>query len=223
MAVQRSSSTPPATAGHGVPSSSSAPLLARPPVEVRTSSRRRKTAAAFFEGGRIVVVVPSRTSVRERDELVDGLVRRLLARRGRAVSSDAELEARAAQLADRHLGGVRPASIRWVGNQQRRWASCSTASGHIRISSRLRLVPAWVLDTVIVHELAHLLEASHSQRFHELAGRAPRLAEAEAYLAGYQLGLGLAPADPSTGGGFTDEPATVAADGAAGELGVITC
>jgi len=163
--------------------------LPRPPVEVRTSHRRKKNAAAFFEAGRIVVVVPARLPVRDRQRVVDGLVDRLLKRPGRSVASDDELAARAGQLADRHLGGVRPSSIRWVGNQQRRWASCSPATGAIRISSRLKHVPAWVLDTVIVHELAHLIEASHSPRFRELAARAPRLAEADAFLTGYQLGL----------------------------------
>jgi predicted metal-dependent hydrolase len=76
-----------------------------------------------------------------------------------------------------------------VGNQQRRWGSCTSRTGEIRISERLRFVPGWVLDAVLVHELAHLIEPTHSPRFRRLAARFPRTAEADTFLAGYTLGL----------------------------------
>jgi predicted metal-dependent hydrolase len=161
----------------------------RPPIEVRTSPRRRKTASGFWQDGRVVIVVPARLSKADRVELVEGLVQRVLAQRPHVTTSDRDLEARAAVLADLYLGGVRPKSIRWVGNQQRRWGSCTSRTGEIRISERLRLVPGWVLDAVLVHELAHLIEPTHSARFHRLAHRYPRTAEADTYLAGYTLGL----------------------------------
>jgi hypothetical protein len=46
-----------------------------------------------------------------------------------------------------------------------------------------------VLDGVIVHELAHLLEAGHTARFHEIANRYPRQGEAHTYLDGFGHGL----------------------------------
>ena len=194
MAEYRSSSTPPASAANGIqlqlPTASSE---FRPEVEIRPSTRRRKTATAFYESGRIVVLVPARLSVHERQALADRLVDRLLNRTSRSVASDEALQASAAHLADRHLGGVRPRSIRWSANQNRRWGSCTPSTKDIRISNRLQVVPGWVLDSVVVHELAHLLEASHSHRFRELAGRYPRLAEADAYLLGYSLGMSSAP------------------------------
>ena len=49
--------------------------------------------------------------------------------------------------------------------QNDRWASCTSARGTIRISTRLARVPAWVLDAVIVHELAHLIEPKPQPRF----------------------------------------------------------
>jgi hypothetical protein len=203
MAEYRSSSTPPAAAANGVqlqlPTTSAG---CRPAVEIRPSTRRRKTATAFHESGRIVVLVPARLSIHERQELADRLVDRLLNRRSRSVASDEALQARASHLADCHLGGVRPRSIRWAVNQNRRWGSCTPSTRDIRISNRLQVVPGWVLDSVIVHELAHLLEASHSRRFQELAGRYPRLAEADAYLLGYSLGMSSSPwpADGPPGG-----------------------
>ena len=161
----------------------------RPEVEVRSSARRRKTGVAFWEGGRIVVVVPERMSRASRDTFAEQLAHQLLRRSGRRHASDDALAARAAHLADAYLDGVRPASIRWSTRQQRRWGSCSLHSREIRIASRLKTVPEWVLDGVIVHELAHLLEAGHTTRFHGLANRYPRQGEAHTYLEGFGHGL----------------------------------
>jgi predicted metal-dependent hydrolase len=96
---------------------------------------------------------------------------------------------RATHLADRYVDGVRPRSIRWVENQDKRWGSCSTATGDIRMSHRLRDVPGWVLDATIVHELTHLLHADHSGAFHAVADRFPKQREAMVFLEGYSLGL----------------------------------
>ena len=137
----------------------------------------------------MVVVVPARLSKADRVELVEGLVQRVLAQRPLVTTSDQDLEERAALLADEYLGGVRPRSIRWVSNQQRRWGSCTSRTGEIRISDRLRFVPGWVIDAVLVHELAHLIEPTHSARFRRLADRYPRTAEADTFLAGYTLGM----------------------------------
>jgi len=59
----------------------------------------------------------------------------------------------------------------------------------IRLSDRLRHVPGWVLDAVLVHEIAHLVHPDHGADFTELAQRHPRQRDASRYLEGYQLGL----------------------------------
>jgi predicted metal-dependent hydrolase len=164
-------------------------IPAAPPVEIRASQKRRSTVSASWEDGRIVVLVPSRLGTAERDAVVDELVKRLLKRAPMHHSDDVELEARSRELADRYLDGVRASSVRWVGNQKRRWGSCSPATGDIRISDRLRPVPSWVLDAVLVHELAHLIEGSHSRRFRSLTARYPRMSEADTFLHGFSVGL----------------------------------
>lgn len=161
----------------------------RPPVEVRTSPRRRKTASAFWQDGRVVVVLPARLSRADRGEMVEVLVRRVLAQRPSITASDQDLARRATALSKQYLEGVKAGSIRWVDNQGKRWGSCTSGTGDIRISDRLRVVPDWVLDAVLVHEMAHLIEPSHSPRFRKLANRYPRTAEADTFLAGYTLGL----------------------------------
>ncbi len=178
--------------GAGQPLAGGRTDATRPDVVVTTSSRRRKTAAAFWEHGRIVVVMPAHVPRAERPALVDWLVARVMAKRPGALATDDALAARAAALADRYVDGIRPASIRWVTNQGKRWGSCSTRTREIRLSHRLRAVPEWVLDATIVHELAHLVHADHSDAFHSVADRYPRQHDALVFLEGYSLGLGTA-------------------------------
>jgi predicted metal-dependent hydrolase len=194
------------------------PTLFRPNVEVRVSKRRKKTAGAHWEGDRIVVVVPVHLKGADRDEMVESLARRLARHRPHLHASDDHLEQRALTLGRRYLDGVAPSSIRWSTTQNKRWGSCTLETGEIRISERLRVAPDWVLDAVIVHELAHLIEPNHSARFAELERRYPRRGEADVFLEGYALGLHM----PDASGGADDPPESAreadvpAADNAAG-------
>ena len=165
------------------------PTLFHPHVEVRVSQRRKKTAGAHWEGDRIVVVVPAHLRGAERDDMVENLSRRLIRHRPHLHASDEALEQRARVLGHRYLDDVAPSSIRWSTTQNKRWGSCTHQTREIRISERLRVAPEWVLDAVIVHELAHLIEPNHSPRFHLLEERYPRRREADTFLEGYSLGL----------------------------------
>lgn len=53
-----------------------------------------------------------------------------------------------------------------------RWGSCTPRTGRIRINIQLAAYPPECLDYVVAHELAHLLEASHNDRFHAIVARA---------------------------------------------------
>ncbi len=165
-----------------------------PEVEVRSSTRRRKTSSAQWKDGRIVVSLPADLHGQLREETITWLVQRLMAKgRGVRAMGDEELMVRALDLSSRYLGGIRPTSVRWVTNQTARWGSCSWYSGEIRLSHRLRDVPEWVLDSVLVHELAHLRHPDHSPAFHQLANAYPRHHEAGLFLAGYGMGLAARP------------------------------
>ena len=136
----------------------------------------------------MVVVLPASMPRSARPEMVEDLVRRVLNYRPHLAASDGDLAARAGELADRYLDGIRPASIRWVSNQNSQWGSCTCGTREIRISDRLRVVPSWVLDAVLVHELAHLVEPNHSPRFRALTDRFARSKEADVFLDGFSLG-----------------------------------
>ena len=59
--------------------------------------------------------------------------------------------------------GVRPSRIT-VRDTASRWGSCSSGRS-LSFSWRLILAPAFVLDYVVAHEVAHLREMNHSARF----------------------------------------------------------
>jgi predicted metal-dependent hydrolase len=99
----------------------------------------------------------------------------------RAQARPIDLTERARALA-RQYGLPVPASIRWVENQRTRWGSCTIATSTVRISTALASFPHWVLDYVIVHELAHLIEPSHRPAFWALVARYPRAERARGYL-----------------------------------------
>ena len=162
---------------------------AAPAVEVRRSARRRRTVSAYRDGDVTVVLIPARFSKAEERRWVAEMIARLQAREARRQRgprrSDEALLARARQLAATVLdGAVRPTSVRWVTNMASRWGSCTPSDGTIRVSERLRDMPGWVLDYVLVHELAHLLVPGHGADFWELVGRYPRSERARGYLEG---------------------------------------
>ena len=46
-----------------------------------------------------------------------------------------------------------------------KWGGCNHRAGHIRLNTELVKKPRHLLEYVIVHEMAHLLEPTHSNRF----------------------------------------------------------
>jgi len=165
-----------------------------PVVEVRRSRKRRRTVAAYREDEKVVVLIPARMSRAEEQEWVTTMLARLERQEKRRRPSDAGLVRRARDLNSRYLdGAATPGTVRWVDNQNSRWGSCTPADRAIRLSRRLEGMPAWVIDYVLVHELAHLIEIGHTARFWELVDRYPRAERAKGFLEGVaaasQLGI----------------------------------
>ncbi len=55
-----------------------------------------------------------------------------------------------------------------VRTMKTRWGSCTPRTRAIRINARLAAYPPACLEFVVAHELCHLMEPSHNQRFHAL-------------------------------------------------------
>jgi predicted metal-dependent hydrolase len=154
-------------------------------VEVRRSRRRLRTVTAYREGDRTIVAIPARFTRAQEREWVQRMLRRLGDQERRRRPSDAQLAARAAELSTRYLGGKStPTSIAWSSQQGRRWGSCTPTDGSIRISDRVQGMPRWVLDYVILHELAHLQHAGHGPEFWAAVGAYPRTDRARGFLDG---------------------------------------
>lgn len=59
--------------------------------------------------------------------------------------------------------------IQWgIRKMTTRWGSCNTKARRISLNLNLIKKPRICLEYVLVHELVHLLEASHNQRFYRL-------------------------------------------------------
>lgn len=143
-------------------------------------------------------MVPARLTAAEEQRWVTTMVERIARAERRRRPDDAELARRAYRLSTQYLSGrALPTSVRWVDNQRSRWGSCTPSDGSIRISSRLRQLPGYVLDYVIVHELAHLLARGHDRQFWDLVARYPQSERARGFLDGVAVaeqGRGAVPA-----------------------------
>ena len=156
-------------------------------VRVIRSARRTRTIQARLVDGVVEVRIPASFTAAQEAEAVEEMLTKVRRKQSATPLSDAALARRANTLNREVLRGrAKVGSIRWVTNQNTRWGSCTVATGDIRISDRLREVPDYVLDAVIVHELTHTFIPGHGPEFWRWADRAPRAERAKGYLEALQ-------------------------------------
>jgi predicted metal-dependent hydrolase len=163
-------------------------------VRVVRSKRRTKTVSATVDKGVLVVRIPARMSRAEEARWVEHMRGKLLEKRERhqASRSNDALEARARRLAVDYFGGLE-FRIDWSKRQNQRWGSCTPLDATIRLSESLKTFPDYVVDYVIVHELAHLLIPDHSPAFWQLVARYPLTDRARGFLEGVTFAEGRDP------------------------------
>lgn len=160
-----------------------------PALEIHRSARRRRTGSVIARGDALVVRIPAAMTADEESRMIASLVGKATrVQAARLRGGDEALRRRAERLADELFEGVRPATVTWSSRMRVRLGSCSVGDGGIRISQRLVNAPDWVLDYVLAHELAHLIEPNHSPRFHALVARYPHVERAKAWLDGFTAG-----------------------------------
>ena len=127
-------------------------------------------------------------------EWVETMVARVEKAEARRRPGDDDLMRRATALSREWLEGrAEPSSVRWVDNQRSRWGSCTPGDRTIRLSARLQGMPSWVIDYVLVHELAHLLESGHDAKFWAWVDRYPQAERAKGYLLGWSAAAKVEP------------------------------
>ncbi|MBT8212808.1 MAG: M48 family metallopeptidase [Acidimicrobiia bacterium] len=154
-------------------------------VEVVRSARRKKTVQARVVDGKLRVSIPATMTRDEEAHWVDVMRERVLRK---SMVGEIDLSVRAELLATR-LGLELPRTIEWSERQKTLWGSCTVADGAVRISTRVSGYPPWVVDYVIVHELAHLSVANHSNAFWEIVSRYEHADRARGYLEAKSDGL----------------------------------
>ena len=147
-------------------------------IELVRGTRRRKHVEGVLVGERLRVSFPRWMSLADAEVAAAELAERM---RRRIDASGIDVEARARRLA-RAYGLPRPRSVRWSDQQQSRWGSCTPDDASIRVSSRLAAFPSWVLDYVLLHELAHLVVASHGPEHDAIVNRYPLAERARGFL-----------------------------------------
>ena len=153
------------------------------PVHIIRSAQRRQTVSARLEDGVLIIRAPAAIRDDELATIIEGLKKRMIKRSRTAPQTDEALEKRARELNKKYFGGrLSWHSVRYVTNQNGRFGSCTPDNGTIRLSDRLATMPVWVRDYVLIHELAHLLEANHGPKFWKLVNRYPLTERARGYL-----------------------------------------
>lgn len=142
---------------------------------LKISFRNSNRCSARISGNTIALSVPAGLPEKEMKKHISHLISRAVARHRLPV-----LQEKVRALNDRHFRmPLNKVSFR---HNKSNWGSCSPR-GNISISTRILFAPEEVLDYVCVHELAHLKERNHSNRFWKLvSGAVPDYEKHRAWL-----------------------------------------
>ncbi|MBO5214149.1 MAG: M48 family metallopeptidase [Clostridia bacterium] len=148
-------------------------------------SRRRTVALEVTPDLRVIVRAPIRMPQREIDAFFRqnrAWLRRALERTEKRKKKEEAIELNEAELRKRakeylpkqtdhwaEIMGLSPASVR-ITSAKTRFGSCSPKN-RICYSWRLMAYPTEAIDYVIVHELAHVLQKNHSEKFYAVVQR----------------------------------------------------
>ncbi len=128
------------------------------------------------------LVVPVSMPLADRHHWAEVESRRLERRAKRRRPTDERLLDRARRLNDRLFAGALTWNSIGFTDTDHQWGSCTFTDGAIRIARRGAALPDWVLDYLLVHELAHLVHSDHGAEFHELENRYALTERAKGYL-----------------------------------------
>lgn len=114
--------------------------------------------------GKMEIICPPETNFD--DEQLQSRLHDVI-KKGLRENAQAQLPARLQKLADKW--GITYEQVR-ISASRGQWGSCSTKK-HINLSLNILLLPSHLIDYVLLHELAHIVEMNHGQNFWSLLNR----------------------------------------------------
>ncbi len=138
-------------------------------ITVIRSKRRKKTIQTKYGDDHLWIYLPSGMTAKDEQKWIAKMIERNKRWEQKKVNkeSDQGLLQRAQYLNEKYFNGTLDFSIRFVTNQNTRYGSCTSLDRTIRISEKVKTMPLWVQDYIIIHELAHLIHPDHSKKFWE--------------------------------------------------------
>jgi predicted metal-dependent hydrolase len=135
-------------------------------LNLRIARKRVRNVNARLIGNELRVSAPPQIPQTELEALIAKMARKLVRRRlaDQINSSDEALNV-AKKVASRFPKPPPISDLRFVTTQRSRWGSYSRRTGVVRIHAGLRVLPCWVLESVVAHELAHAFVPNHSPEF----------------------------------------------------------
>jgi predicted metal-dependent hydrolase len=161
----------------------------RYPVRVTLDGRLRKSARWSLREAVVMLRVPRSMNRAEIDQVIERIQGKILRNRKRKQTlGDDFLQARAEAMNKLYFKGeLAWTSIRWVDNMEQRLGSCTnggSTDGEIRISSRIRNWPDYVVDYVVAHELAHRRYPNHNSDYWNYLAAYPYVEKAHGFIEG---------------------------------------
>lgn len=153
-------------------------------VTIVRSTRRKRTIQTKYADGHLWIYLPAGMSPAVEKKWIDRMIERNQRReqKHRVKQSDTWFLQRAEKLNQTYFAGALEFSITFVTNQNSRFGSCTAVDRTIRISDKVKTMPLWVQDYIIIHELAHLLFPDHSKKFWEKVNQYKYAERAKGYL-----------------------------------------
>jgi len=152
-------------------------------ITIIRSHRRAKTVSARVVNGVLEVLAPAHISDEELTHIISRLQQRIEKKQQQKPVDDTDLADMAKRLNKTYFNNkLQWTALSWSNNQEKRYGSCTPVLKTIRISQRIATMPRFVQEYVVMHELAHLIEANHGPRFWRLVNQYPRTERARGYL-----------------------------------------
>jgi predicted metal-dependent hydrolase len=155
-------------------------------LSARITRKRVRNVNVRLVGQELRVSAPHHVPNSELEQLVSRLASRLVRQaRAEVLNSGDEAMSLAKRVASRFPKPPQVSEVRFVTTQRARWGSYSQKTGVVRLHAGLRQLPAWVLEAVVAHELAHAFHPDHSTEFWALLREiCPKTDRANAFLDG---------------------------------------